>query len=177
MFKLAYLTPPEWVARVEEDPVGLLADHAHCELKAASSAQAICIKHGDLTELVERLAQVAVEELTHFEQVVRALHARGGVLPYTPPNPYAEELYRGAATTRRELLLDRLVVSGLIEARSLERFHLLAEHLADQDLAGLYRELLPSEASHQGLFFRFARELFPEQGAVASRSCARSRGR
>ena len=164
MFRLAYLTPREWVARVAGDPLALLVDHAHCELKAASSAQAVCIKHGDKRELVESLAGVAVEEVAHFEAVVRELHARGGQLTSTPVNPYAEELYRRSARTREDLLLDRLVVSGLIEARSLERFHLLAAHLSDAPLAQLYKGLLPSEASHQGLFFRFARELFGDRG-------------
>ena len=42
---LAWATPPEWVAAVATDTLSLLSDHAHCELKAASSAQALIAKN------------------------------------------------------------------------------------------------------------------------------------
>ncbi len=59
------------------------------------------------------------------------------------------------------MLLDRLLLAQLIEARSLERFQLLAEHLADRGLGALYEDLLASEAGHRALFGRLARGLFP----------------
>ena len=166
-FKLAALTPPAWVAMVEEDPCGLLSDHAHCELKAASTAQALLLKHRTNTALVAELAAMAAEELAHFHQAVDALHARGGVLGPVETNPYAERLLADSGPTRGAPLLDRLLIAGLIELRSLERFHLLAEGLGDPELAALYRGLIPSEAGHQALFDRLARGLF--DGALVAR--------
>ena len=167
-FRLDWQTPPEWVARVEAQPLALLSDHAHCELKAAASAQAMVAKNGQHPELVDALSAVAIEELEHFRAVLELLRARGGRLERQDANPYAAALLERAAATRTRPLLDRLLVAELIEARSLERFHLLAEHLVDRQMAQLYSSLMASEASHQALFERLARELFPA-GEVAVR--------
>lgn len=45
MAQLAWRTPPEWVRRVEREPNLLLSDHAHCELKAAASAQSLIARN------------------------------------------------------------------------------------------------------------------------------------
>lgn len=166
-FKLAALTPPAWVGMVEQDLDGLLSDHAHCELKAASTAQALLLKHRTNTALVAELSALAAEEMEHFRQAVEALHARGGTLGPVETNEYAEGLLSASGSTRGDVLLDRLLIASLIELRSLERFHLLAEGLADRDLAALYRALIPSESGHQALFDRLARSLF--DAALVSR--------
>lgn len=167
-FPLAWATPPEWVRRVEQEPLALLSDHAHCELKAATTAQALIAKNPGHRTLVATLGDVALEEVQHFVRVVGELHARGGELGPQEESRYAAQLHAASASTRTSLFLDRLVVAHLIEARSLERFHLLAHHLSDPSLAALYCELLPSEAAHQGLYLRLAREAFGAE-AVAAR--------
>lgn len=158
--ELGWQTPAEWVARVAERPLELLEDHAHCELKAAASAQAMIAKWPRSQELVSRLGEVAAEEIEHFNRVIELLHRRGGKLGSAQPNPYAEGLVRGFSSRQGEVLLDRLLVAGLIEARSLERFVLLANHLEDGELRGLYGDLVASEAGHRALFYRLARTHF-----------------
>ena len=109
-------------------------------------------------------AGVAREELEHFELVLDVLSRRGATLLPARANPYAEGLLAARSHRKEELLLDRLLVSSLIEARSLERFLLLAEHLRDRELAAFYRALVPSEASHQALFVELAKEHYaPER--------------
>lgn len=162
-FRLDYATPLEWVELVERDPLRLLSDHAHCELKAAASAQTLIVRNPRRETLVRELAAVALEELSHFQRVLSALEARGGKLDFAEPSPYAEGLQSCAGHDAQNKLLDRLLLSHLIELRSLERFHLLAEHLQDRELAELYRDLMASEASHQALFVRLARELCPAE--------------
>ncbi|MCP3917548.1 MAG: hypothetical protein GY711_18545 [bacterium] len=166
MFKLDHLTDAKWVARVAAEPLALLSDHALCELKAAASAQSLIAKNPERRELVEGLAEVSVEEMEHFRRVVGVLHARGGTLGPALPSPYADGLHRAAKRSRFDQLLDRLVVAELIEARSLERFHLLATHLEDRELAELYGSLMASEAGHQALFAKLARRYFPEAVVV-----------
>lgn len=170
MFRLTFATPIEWVVRVEADELALLSDHAHCELKAAASAQALIAKNPSRTALVVRLADIAREELEHFAAVVQLLDARGGALGPLQPNPYAEALLARshdgrvcANDARDEQLLDRLLVSSLIEARSLERFHLLATHLNDRELADFYRSLIPAESLHQALFRELALSSYPAE--------------
>jgi tRNA-(ms[2]io[6]A)-hydroxylase len=160
MFGLEYETPATWVERVERDIPALLSDHAHCELRAAASAQAMIVRNPHRTEFVAEMLELAREELEHFGAVSRELTARGGRLDHKAPNPYADGLLARSAEDRGDAFLDRLLVAGLIEARSLERFHLLATHLADTRLAQLYAELVPSESRHHTLFLDKSREFF-----------------
>lgn len=166
-FPLDHETPREWVSLVEQEPERLLEDHAHCELKAASSAHALIAKNPERTELVRDLADIAIEELEHFKIVVSELESRGGRLGEQSENRYAATLHRRSAASRESLVLDRLVIAHLIEARSLERFHLLAEHATDDRLRQLFAELLPSEAAHQGFYAKAARGIFGRERADA----------
>lgn len=162
---LDVVTPPSWVGYAERDPLALLADHAHCELKAASSAHALIAKNPGHFAMARALAEVAIEELEHFRTVAVELERRGGSLGEQTENAYAAALHKRSANTRASLVLDRLVIAHLIEARSLERFHLLGEHGRDERLRALFKELLPSEAAHQGMYARFARDLFGRNDA------------
>lgn len=166
-FPLDVETPASWVKIAEADPLQLLADHAHCELKAASSAHSLIAKNPDYPEMSRALAEVAIEEMEHFRIVLDELDRRGGKLGEQTENPYASSLHKRSTSTRRSLVLDRLVIAHLIEARSLERFHLLAHHASDSVLRALFADLLPSEAAHQGMYSKFARQLFGREAAEA----------
>jgi len=167
--ELAWTTPCQWAAEALREPLALLSDHAYCELGAAAAAQGLLARRPGDSRLVERLAAHASEELRHFRQVHRLLVELGGALGYARRNPYAEGLLalvqRGPAG-----LLDRLLVFGLIERRSLERFQLLAEVAAERGspLSALYAELAPSEEGHAALFLELARERVPA-GELAER--------
>jgi tRNA 2-(methylsulfanyl)-N6-isopentenyladenosine37 hydroxylase len=60
-------------------------------------------------------------------------------------------------------LVDRLLVSSLIEARSCERFHLLGQAIRETDLelGKLYRGLWASEHGHYLSFLQLAQQLLP----------------
>lgn len=158
---LRWRTPVGWVQRIEEQPLALLSDHAHNELKAASTAQAWLLKQPGDARLVIRLAALAAEEVEHFHRVVELLYARGGQLEPVESSLYAEQLLSASARTRKNAFLDRMVVAALIEQRSCERFELLAEHLVDRELAGLYADLIECERGHNRLFVDLVREAFP----------------
>lgn len=168
MLELRSETPIRWAKRVSEEPLALLIDHAHCELGAAASAQALLRRqagrgHPGGGELSDRLAALAVEELVHFRQVLRIIEAWPGNFDEVPPSPYVAGLVHGASQRSRGVpFLDRLLIAGLIELRSLERFELLAEHATESRLRDLYAELAPSERGHAHLFDRLAREYFAE---------------
>ncbi|MFW6051459.1 MAG: tRNA-(ms[2]io[6]A)-hydroxylase [Myxococcota bacterium] len=168
---LGLLTPtdPVWVEAVEGDLDRLLSDHAHCELKAAQSALALVARFGgELPALIEPLVALAEEETGHFQQVQRRLGARGARLGPPAADPYVRAL-RGAARRDGDVpaLLDRLLVSALIEARSCERFKLLAERLGCGSLRSFYRDLMASEARHYRLFAGLAEMRFGVEDARA----------
>lgn len=156
--ELGWATPRAWAEAALAEPLALLSDHAYCELGAAAAAQGLLARRPEDSALVERLGAHASEELRHFRRVHRALVELGGVLGPVRTNPYAEGLLarveRGPAN-----LVDRLLVFGLIERRSLERFELLAAAAEPRGpLATLYSELAPSEEGHAALFLELARE-------------------
>ena len=64
------------------------------------------------------------------------------------PSSYGRELNDLVRKQEPQRAVDRLLVAGLIEARSCERFHVLAEHVQDPELAEFYRSLFESEARH-----------------------------
>jgi tRNA-(ms[2]io[6]A)-hydroxylase len=162
---LGLLTPtdPRWVEEAERDLPGLLSDHAHCELKAAVSALSLVSRFGPTyPALVAPLSALAHEETRHFGEVHTQLAARGAALGRQDADAYVNALWNATKTERASVpvLLDRLLVSALIEARSCERFKLLSERLVDLELATFYRELMESEARHYRLFWALSEELF-----------------
>lgn len=159
MLGLQLPTDPRWAELVRQDLPELLTDHAWCEQKAASNAISMIVRHPELSELVAELTRIAQEELDHFAQVVAHIHARGWMLGPERKDDYVNELMRFVRKegTKEERLVDRLLFSAMIEARSCERFKLLTEECTDPGLRRFYAELMASEAGHYATFIGFAR--------------------
>lgn len=160
---LRWWTPAQWAKRALRDPLGLLNDHAHLEKKAAANALELLNRWPEPTppeNWVAAMTAIARDEVEHLAVVVRLLARRGGRLTRTHRNPYASRL---RSLVRLGLgpdeLMDRLMISALIEARSCERFKLLADHSDDRELTKLYRGLWASEAGHYNVFIDLARQL------------------
>lgn len=152
-------TPSAWARAVLADPIALLIDHAFLEKKAATNAMDLLTQWpSDWVEgWVETMTAVARDETAHLARVTRILLARGGRLERVHKNPYANALRQLVRKGEREEVLDRLLVSALIEARSCERFAALAAE-ADEELAAFYRALFASELGHYKVFLRLARK-------------------
>lgn len=160
MEPLRALTPSGWAAVALADLDRFLQDHASCERKAAAQAMAILGQYPEHTVLVEPLVALAREELEHFAAVCRILTRRGVSLQYDDPDPYVNQLRKAMRQPRDERLLDRLIVSGLIEARSHERLMLVADTIEDRELSVFYLQLARSEAGHFKVFMRLAEQIF-----------------
>lgn len=159
MLGLQLPTDPRWAQLVRQDLPALLTDHAWCEQKAASNAISLIVRYPELGELVQELTRIAQEELAHFAQVVQHIHARGWTLGPERKDHYVNELalFLRKDGDRAERLVDRLLFSAMIEARSCERFKMLTEQVDDAELRTFYRELMESEAGHYATFIGFAR--------------------
>jgi tRNA-(ms[2]io[6]A)-hydroxylase len=162
MFCLRAPTDPSWAQAAVKDLDAVLVDHAHCEMKAASNALSLVMRHpGDLS-LVRALTELAREELDHFARVTAFLERRA--LPLGPPpiDGYAAELRKAMArlpSADVPSLTDRLLVGALIEARSCERFKLLVEAFpadTSAELRGFYDELFTCEARHYRTYLDLA---------------------
>ena len=170
---LRYHTPPAWARQVLARPLEVLNDHAHLEKKAAANALELLNRWPEPSppeNWVSAMTAVARDEVEHLATVCRLLARRGGRLTKQHSNAYASQL---RALVRqgegKSELVDRLMVSALIEARSCERFKLLGDACADDvELRKLYRGLWASEHGHYRTFIQLAEEI-QEPDRVAKR--------
>lgn len=159
MLGLKLPTDPRWADIVASNIDDILTDHAWCEQKAATNAMTIVINNPELTDMVSDLISLAKEELEHFEQVHNLIKSRGKALGREQKDEYVIDLFKFMDRGSREsALVDRLLFSAMIEARSCERFKLLSEKLEDIELAEFYRNLMVSEAGHYTTFIGYARK-------------------
>lgn len=136
MLGLKIPTDIRWAQLAETDLEALLSDHAWCEQKAATNAISTIVRYPQETTLVEALTAIAQEELAHFGQVLEKLRGRDLTLRHEQKDDYVGELARfiRQGGSRKQQLVDRLLFSAMIEARSCERFKMLSEKLEDPDL-------------------------------------------
>jgi tRNA-(ms[2]io[6]A)-hydroxylase len=162
---LASRTPLQWGRDVLADPIALLIDHAFLEKKAANNALALMTRWpGDWTPgWVETMTAIARDESAHLAQAVRLLGCRGGRLERIHKNPYASALRLLVRKGGTGEVLDRLLVSALIEVRSCERFAILADVAKDTDkeIAAFYTALYSSELGHYKVFLKLAAKIVP----------------
>ena len=140
-------TPTEWVTEALNHPNELLIDHANCERKAAASAMKLMYRYTDNSILLSKMSQLAREELLHFQQVVELMRGRGVRYTQIAPSRYAAGLHQHVSKSGSLALVDTLLIGAYIEARSCERFALLARVL-DAELGKFYRNLHRSEVRH-----------------------------
>jgi len=160
MLGLKLPTDPRWVNIVESNIDEILTDHAWCEQKAATNALSLIVNNPNYTELITALIKIVKEEVEHFEMVHELIKKRGKSLGIERKDDYVGELYKfmQKGGSRKSSLVDRLLFSAMIEARSCERFRILSENIKDPELAKFYRDLMISEAGHYTTFIGYARE-------------------
>lgn len=160
---LRWQTPPRWVDGVMRNPIAFLNDHAHLEKKAATNALELLLRWpGPVPpeDWIQSMTSIANDEVDHLQTVSRLLSQRGGRLTRNHQNRYAGDLRAVIRMGKGTLeIIDRLLVSALIEARSCERFELLSQHCPDAELARLYGRLYRSEGGHYRVFLALALDL------------------
>ena len=163
---LAKPTPASWVDLACERWAELLVDHASCEKKAASTAISLMFQYPEEIGLSLQMARLAREELRHFEQVHRLMMQLGVPPQRQQPGRYAARLRSCLRASEPDRKRDLLLAGALIEARSCERFRLLAPRL-NTPIAELYGTLERSEARHYELYLNLAGD--PSDTALVSR--------
>ena len=160
MLGLQFETATSWAEIAKNDLQQILTDHAFAEQKAAANATSIIINYSEETALVQEMALIAIEEMQHFKMVHDIMVKRGMTLGQAAKNDYALHLqsYFPKTKDRLESLIQRLLIAGLIEARSCERFKVFSENMEDEELSKFYFDLMASEANHYATFLNFARK-------------------
>jgi len=162
MLDLRVATPVAWLDVVFSDFDAFLVDHALCERKASAMGMSLVAKYPDRTRILDPLIAFSREELEHFHIMYRILEKRGLTLVGDEKDAYVNALRRLSRSGSDDLFLDRLLIPGIVEARGCERLQMVSAAITDRDLKETYLELARAESRHHGLFFRLAREYFPE---------------
>lgn len=161
MLGLKLPTDPRWTNLAAKSIEDILTDHAYCEQKAASTCISLIQNYPDFENVVEELSPIVKEEWGHFELVLQQLKKRGLKLGLQRKDQYVNTLRKFVRNggSRKESLVEKLLFSALIEARSCERFKLLSKDISDEELKQFYKNLMVSEAGHYKLFLDMACEL------------------
>ena len=156
MLSLQSTTSDRWLRQVDEHLDEILIDHAHCEKKAAGTAMNLMFAYVEDEELCREMTRIVHEELEHFHLVLEQLHRRGVRFRRLKPSNYGQQLHALIRKLEPGRAVDRLLIAGLIEARSCERFDLLRKHVPDAELAAFFGSLFESEAGHHSTYVRLA---------------------
>ncbi len=159
---LTYQTPAAWIEAVLADFDGFLQDHAAAEKKASGMAISMLSHYPDRVELVAAMAELAVEELSHYREVVKWIHSRGQITSADTKDAYVIEFRNSIRQGKDIYLLDRLLIAGVIEARGAERFGLIADALEAGPLKKFYQSIARSEERHYQLFLELAAIYLPQ---------------
>ncbi len=165
---LRYSTPAAWTEAVMDDFDSFLLDHAAAEKKASGMAISMLSPYPDRVELVAAMADLAVEELTHYREVVKWIHRRGLHTAADQKDPYVLAFRESIRQGKEVYLMDRLLTASIIEARGAERFALVAGALDTGPLKNFYRSIARSEERHYELFLELARK-YLEPDAIEER--------
>jgi tRNA-(ms[2]io[6]A)-hydroxylase len=164
MLDLREKTPATWLTAVFSDFDAFLLDHANCERKASATGMSFVARYPDRQKLLDPMIEFAKEELEHFHVMYRICAARGLTLADDYKDPYVNALRSQIRAGGEIHFLDRLLVSGVVEARGCERLFMVAEALQTREpsLYPAYLDLARAESRHHAFFFRMARLYFSE---------------
>ena len=151
-------TSDRWLRQVDERLDLVLIDHAHCEKKAAATAMKLIVAYVENEQLCRDMTKIVNEELEHFHMVLDVLKARNIPFRRLPPSSYGGRLHDLVDKQEPQRAVDRLLVAGLIKARSCERFSRLRDHVKEPDLANFYGSLFESEARHHSTYVYLAKD-------------------
>ena len=142
----------------------ILTDHAFCEQKAATMGVTLIVKFSDHAKLVDEVTPLVAEEWGHFRKVLKELKKRGLNLGRQRKDEYVVALHnqKRKGGSREQTMMENLLVSAKVEARSCERFRLLSLYCQDEYLRKFYYEFMVSEAGHYRMFIDLAKHYLPE---------------
>ena len=160
MLMLRAKPPESWLPKVIANLGAVLLDHAHLERKAAKSALTLQ-RYQQLTGRLGELTAIAIEELEHFNLVLKLLDERGIPFGQAISSPWIAGIMNTVRKGRNEQVIDHLLCAAMIEGRSCEKFQILAEALVtvDAPLAKFYAGLVESEGNHYAAYLLMAKEI------------------
>ena len=160
MLMLRAKPPESWLPKIIANLGAVLVDHAHLERKAAKSALTLQ-RYLQLTGRLEDLTAIAIEELEHFNLVLKILNKRDIQFSQPISSPWISGIMNTVRKGRNEQVIDHLLCAAMIEGRSCDKFQILSEALVpvDAPLAKFYASLVESEGNHYAAYLLMAKQV------------------
>lgn len=162
-FTLTEKTSKAWLNSVMADFNSFLLDHASCEKKASGMAISMISHYPDKPELVSEMLNLAIEELSHYRDVIRIILEKKLEPASDRKDEYVNRLHKEMDQGKDAYMLDRLLIASIVEARGAERFGLIADALPEGKLKNFYQAITDSESRHYQLFLKLAAYYFEEE--------------
>ncbi|MBV1905214.1 MAG: hypothetical protein KUG75_03995 [Pseudomonadales bacterium] len=150
------------------DFASFLQDHASCEKKASGMALSISAHYPDKPDIVSAMTDLAVEELSHYREVIQILTSRNLPPAADIKDPYVNALNKCIRKSPDTFLMDRLLVAAIVEKRGHERFSIVMEHLKQGPEKLFYQKIVASEKKHYQLFLELA-QIYSAKPTLESR--------
>ena len=161
-FSLQETTSRAWLDAVMADFDTFLLDHASCEKKASGMAISMISHYPDKPDLVKEMLNLAIEEMSHFRDVVRIILDRKLEPAADSKDEYVNRLHKAMDKGKEAYMLDRLLIASIVEARGAERFGMIAASLPQGKLKKFYQAITDSESRHYQLFLELAENYYAE---------------
>ena len=161
-FSLQETTSRAWLDAVMADFDTFLLDHASCEKKASGMAISMISHYPDKPDLVKEMLNLAIEEMSHFRDVVRIILDRKLEPAADSKDEYVNRLHKAMDKGKEAYMLDRLLIASIVEARGAERFGMIAAELPQGKLKKFYQAITDSESRHYLLFLELAENYYKE---------------
>lgn len=155
-FELHQASSQDWLDAVMSNFDTFLLDHASCEKKASGMAMSMISHYPDKPLLLKEMLNLAIEELSHFRDVMRIILEKKLVPSADVRDEYINQFHKAMDKGKEMYLLDRLLIGSIVEARGAERFGLIANALPTGKLQKFYQAITDSENRHYLLFLRLA---------------------
>ena len=138
-------TAARWALQLESHLDKILLDHTHWEKESARMCLNLLLAYCDNEELSKAMTSMINDKLNRFQTNRELLKTLGIKFQRIQPTGYNRRLKELIINKEPQRVVDRLLVTALADARSNERFSVIADSCEDPKVAKYYKSLVDKD--------------------------------
>ncbi len=138
-------TPARWALQLESHLDKILLDHTHWEKESARMCLNLLLAYCDNEELSKAMSSMINDKLNRFQTNRELLKTLGIKFQRIHSTGYNRRLKELIINKEPQRVVDRLLVTALADARSNERFSVIANSCEDPKVANYYKSLVDQD--------------------------------
>ena len=138
-------TAARWALQLESHLDKILLDHTHWEKESARMCLNLLLAYCDNEELSKAMTSMINDKLNRFQTNRELLKTLGIKFQRIQPTGYNRRLKELIINKEPQRVVDRLLVTALADARSNERFSVIADSCEDPKVAEYYKSLVDKD--------------------------------